>query len=148
ESKKILHPYTIALADYLEEEAKGFQLDVPEGYVCVRTHIGPYNIIGLVDRQRLARLMQATNGAAFFGYSEIRDPDTFGELMEGIDYVKLENILNEKPDLDKFINGHHEKYGRRPGQPIFEGNQNSPSYDVCAALIALIGDNEELSRLD
>lgn len=142
-----LTPHTMALGDYLEKRAINPEIDinVPDGYACVRTHLGPYNIIGWVDRKRLARLMQATSSAAYFGYEYIYDPDKEG--VEGVNYFIISK-LGKKVEraFETVAKELHENNGRQPGEAVYKDNPDSPSYDTLAALIALIGDDEILSK--
>lgn len=108
-------PPTMYLIPYLKNKITDpdFENDIPKNYVCVRTHLDSKPIIGWVDRGKLAETMQAMDEAARLGTTL---------------------VASGLPKIDESA--------RRPGESIFEGQQNELSYDRWAALISLVPDDQ------
>jgi len=106
--------------------------DDKERFVIVRTNFNGQELIGWVERERLAQLLEATSEAAYMGYDTIDDPDIPQEGYR-IPYDKrvyeaIRNVIEKR----------HKESGKRPGERI---SQDNPlSFDKCALLIALSGE--------
>ena len=102
-----------------------------EKFVMVRTNLDGRELIGWVERKRLAHLAKALSHAAYMGYDTVYDPEVPHESYP-IPYNK-----RVYQAIMEVIKERHKEQGKRPGEKI--SAKNPVSFDKLALILSLSG---------